>query len=203
MARIETVDELRRLYKMPTERVLRKQLDCLDRHCKRFIGLSPFLLMSSTGADGSADVSPRGDRPGFVQIVDDRTLAIPDRPGNNRLDTLANVLSNPAVGLIFLIPGVQETLRINGTATVHDDPALREDLAVDGKLPVTVLMVSIKEAYLHCAKSILRSRLWDEDAKIDRSLLPSMGQMLRDQAGPTGPVESQDDMIARYRRELY
>ena len=203
MARIETIDQLRGLYRAPSGRARDKQLDWLDRHCRRFIELSPFLLISSSGADGSADETPRGDGPGFVHVMDDRTLAIPDRPGNNRLDTFSNILGNPAVGLIFLIPGVQEMLRVNGTAAIHDDPDLRKEFAVDGKAPVTVLLVAIREAYLHCAKSILRSRLWEEDAKIDRSLLPSMGQMLKDHVGSSGPVESQDDMIARYRTRLY
>ena len=203
MTRIESVEALRRLYKLPNERARRKQMDSLDTHCRRFIELSPFLLLSSCSADGSADVSPRGDRPGFTQVVDERTLAIPDRPGNNRLDTLTNIVSNPAVGLIFLIPGFQETLRINGSATINDDPALLERFAVDGKLPVTVLMVTVGETYLHCAKSILRSRLWQDDARTDRSLMPSMGQMIKDQTRLTDPVESQDDMIARYQTELY
>ncbi len=203
MASIETIDQLRGLYRAPSGRARDKQLDRLDRHCRRFIEASPFLFISSAGADGSADVSPRGDRPGFVHVIDDRTLAIPDRLGNNRLDTLANVLGNPSVGLIFLVPGVHETLRVNGTATIHDDSDLLEGFAVDGKLPVTVLLVAVREAYLHCAKSILRSRLWEEEAKIDRSLLPSMGQMLKDQIGLSGPVESEDDMIARYRTKLY
>lgn len=202
MARIETIEELRRLYKAPTERALRKQLGFIDRHCRRFIELSPFLLLSTAGADGAADVSPRGERPGFVTVVDEKTLAIPERPGNNRLDSLTNILGNPAVGLIFLIPGFPETLRINGAATIHDDAALRESFAVDGKLPVTVIKVAVREAYLHCAQSILRSRLWDEAAKADRSLLPTMGQMIKDQAGLADPVESQQDMTERYQKQL-
>jgi PPOX class probable FMN-dependent enzyme len=203
MAQIESVEALRELYNLPSELARRKQLDRLDAHCRRFIELSPFMLVSSSGADGLADVSPRGDQPGFVRVIGERTLAIPDRRGNNRLDTLTNIVGNPAVGLIFLIPGYHETLRINGSATIDDDPALLEDFAVNGKPPVTVLMVTVREAYLHCAKSILRSRLWQEDAKTDRSLMPSMGQMIKDQTRLTDPVESQDDMIARFQKELY
>ncbi|MCG8691701.1 MAG: pyridoxamine 5'-phosphate oxidase family protein, partial [Minwuiales bacterium] len=131
------------------------------------------------------------------------TIAIPDRPGNNRLDTLTNLLGNPEVALIFMVPGVAETLRINGTAEIRDDADLCDRFAVDGKLPLSVVLVTVREAYLHCAKSIMRSRIWDPDARIDRSELPSMGQMIKDQIGSTEPAESQEEMVERYRATLY
>lgn len=203
MAKIETVEALRRIYKPAAGRALSKQIDHLDKHCRRFIELSPFLLIGSSRPDGAADVSPRGEAPGFVQVLDRQTLGIPDRPGNNRLDTLTNILENPQVGLIFLIPGMQETLRINGTAEIRDDTDLRERFVVRGKPPATVLRIEAREVYLHCAKSVLRSQIWEEGAKIDRSELPTMSEMIRDQAGQGGPLESQEDMIARYQTVLY
>lgn len=204
MAKIETVEQLRRLYtKPPSDRALRKVLDRLDPHCRRFIELSPFFLLASSAVDHTADVSPRGDGPGFVQVLDEKTIAIPDRPGNNRLDTLTNLLGNPEVALIFMVPGVAETLRINGTAEIRDDAGLRESFVVDGRLPLSVVLVTVREAYLHCAKSIMRSRIWDPDARIDQSELPSMGQMIKDQIGSTEPAESQEEMVERYRATLY
>jgi hypothetical protein len=202
MARIETEAALREIYKPAAGRAVEKQLTRLEKHCRRFIELSPFLVISSQG-DGLGDISPKGDAPGFVQVLDDKTIAIPDRPGNNRLDTFTNLLSNPAVGLLFLIPGVDETLRINGTAEIHDDDDLRERFAVNGKLPATVILVTVEEAYLHCAKALMRSRLWDPDAQVDRSELPSMGRMLKDQIGHNEAPEDQDVMVERYRKVLY
>jgi PPOX class probable FMN-dependent enzyme len=179
-----------------------KQLDRLDPHCLRFIALSPFVLLSTTGANGLGDVTPRGDRPGFVVAPDDRTLLLPDRPGNNRLDSLQNILDNPGVGLLFLVPGVDETLRVNGRAEIHEDPELLAQFAVDGRLPKTVLRIAVAEAYLHCAKALMRSSLWDPAARIERSSLPSMGQMMKDQIGVT-TAETQAEMVDRYRQTLY
>ncbi len=203
MARIESVEALRRIYKQPAGRALTKVIDHIDRHCRRFIELSPFLVIGSSRPDGTADVSPRGEAPGFVQVLGPRTLGIPDRPGNNRLDTLTSVLENPRIGLIFLIPGVQETLRINGLAEIRDDPELLDRFVVRGKAPATVLRVEAQEVYLHCAKSILRSRIWEPEARIDRAQLPTMAEMIGDHSGQDGPLESQEDMIARYQSVLY
>ncbi len=203
MARIESIDALRRLYKQPSERVRRKQLDRLDDYCRRYIALSPFVLVASSGADGLADVSPRGERPGFVQVLDERRLAIPDRPGNNRLDSMTNLLANPAIGLLFMVPGFQETLRVNGVAEIRDDDDLRARFAVGGRLPATVILVSVREAYFHCAKSIMRARLWEPEARADRGLLPTLGQMIKEQAGLAAPVEDEAEVLARYRETLY
>lgn len=203
MTRITSVEALRSIYPSPSERAVKKQLDRLDRHCRRFIGLSPFVVISSAGADGLTDASPRGDRPGFVQILDDHTIAIPDWPGNNRLDTLGNIVARPSVGLLFLVPGVDETLRVNGEAELQDDEDLRSQFERSGKLPRLAILVRVKEAYLHCAKALMRSRLWDPASCIERSLLPTMNQMIQDQIGDEGPVEAQEEMVERYRKVLY
>jgi len=203
MAEIKTTDELRRIYNKPAGRALTKQISRLDKHARRFVELSPFLVIASSDTGGRTDASPRGEAPGFVQVLDDQTLAIPDRPGNNRLDTLENILSNPEVGLIFLLPGVNEALRINGTAEIRDDDELLKRFEVDGKRPATVLLVHVCELYLHCAKAIMRSGLWEESSKHTERPLPTMGQMINDQAGTNDSVEPEDQMIDRYRKILY
>jgi len=203
MAKIETVDELRDIYVVAKGRAVEKELRRLEKHSRRVIELSPFLIIGTMGEDGLSDVSPRGEAPGFVQVLDDETVAIPDRPGNNRLDTLTNILHNPAVALIFLIPGVDEVLRINGFAEIRDDDELRQRFAVNGKLPATVLVVTVKQAYLHCPKAIMRAGLWNAAAQIDRKTLPTLGRMIADQIDSTAPTESQDVMVARYKTQLY
>ena len=175
--------ELRTLYGTPTERAVRKQMTALDGHCRTFIAHSPFLVLGTAGADGSLDVSPKGDAPGFVHVLDDRTLLLPDRMGNNRLDGLRNLLQNPHVGLIFFIPGVQETLRVNGRGRITTDAALLAPLAVQGKPPRTGLVVAVEEVFLHCAKALIRSHLWDPERYVERSTLPTLGKMLADQIG--------------------
>src|SRR6185295_322133 len=148
MAVVASQEELRALYAQPKERTLRKELDHLDKHCRRIISLSPFVVLATTNPDGTADATPRGGDPGFVVVEDDRTLLLPDRPGNNRLDSLSNVVANPGVGLLFLIPGVDETLRVNGTAAIHDDDDLRARFT-EGRPPATVIAITVREAYLH------------------------------------------------------
>lgn len=202
MALITTPEQLRQLYAQPRERSLKKQLPRLDRYCRQVIGLSPFCLLSSQSASGQADVSPRGDRAGFVRVMDDHTLLIPDWPGNNRLDSLSNILSNPAVGLLFLVPGIDETLRVNGRAEIHDDLELLGLFAHGECLPITVLVIKVEEAYLHCAKALMRSRLWQPDLQVDRGVLPSMGEMLKQQTG-AAVAETQAEMLERYQQTLY
>jgi uncharacterized protein len=202
MAAITTQDALRALHRAPKERTLRKQLDHLDRHCRRFVQLSPFVVVATADAQGWIDASPRGGDPGFVEVADDRTLLLPDRPGNNRLDSLTNLTERPEVGLLFMIPGVDETLRVNGAAELRTDPETTARFQAGSRPPAIVLRISVREAYLHCAKALMRSRLWLPDSRVDRTQLPTMGQMLRDQTG-SGPVETQTAMVARYRTELY
>lgn len=190
MTDITSESALRALYAAPGERALRKQLDHLDGHCRRFIELSPFLVLASTDGAGRMDASPRGGPPGFVSVLDEKTLLIPDSKGNNRLDSLANLLRAPGVGLLFLIPGVDETLRVNGTASVSTEAAR------------VAIRVQVSEAYLHCAKALMRSRLWDPAARNERSVLPTMNQMIKDQIGQEGEPESDAAMRARYQADL-
>jgi len=199
---VTSVDALRALYAAPGERAVKKQLSSLDRHCRRFIELSPFLVLATAGATGTMDASPRGGVPGFIKVRDERTLLVPDAPGNNRLDSLENILATGRVGLLFLVPGVDETLRVNGSAVLSraaDDLALCKD---DRRVPKVVVRVSVQEAYLHCAKALMRSRLWSPESQVERSLLPTLGQMLNDQTGIEVPAETQEEMIKRYGPDL-
>lgn len=203
MARITTVEQLRTIYDAPMERAVLKEATRLHAHHKRFIELSPFLTISSTGVDGRGDVSPRGEKPGFVHVLDDATLAIPDRPGNNRIDTLTNIVANPNIGLLFLLPGVNEVLRVNGEAELRDDAEFMSRFVVNGKPPKLVIKVNLKQAYLHCAKALMRSALWDEKARVPRTVLPSMSEMLHDQIGVKVPPEPNDVLVERYKTQLY
>ncbi|NQV56473.1 MAG: pyridoxamine 5'-phosphate oxidase family protein [Rhodospirillales bacterium] len=175
---INSVEALREIYAEPSGRAVSKQLSALDAHCRKFISLSPFMVLGTVG-----DVSPKGDHPGFVQVLGDNEILIPDRHGNNRLDSMQNILTNPKVGLLFFIPGVDETLRINGTAEITNDAALLAPMAINNKVPATGLIVHVEEAYLHCAKALKRSKLWDAETRIERSELPSYGEMVTRQVG--------------------
>lgn len=202
-ATVATEDALRDLYGEPVERARIKVIDHIDDHCRAFIAVSPFLVMA-TGAGTGFDCSPKGDAPGFVQVLDDTTLLIPDRRGNNRIDGLVNLVEDPRVGLIFLVPGVNETLRVNGRATISADPELLGRFVVRGNGPTTVLVVSVEEAFVHCAKALVRSRLWAADAQIERSCLPSTGRMLADHTGgAVDPVDYDANLAERHQRELY
>lgn len=202
MSAISSEADLRALHPAPKERALRKQLDRLDRHCRRFIALSPFVVMATADAEGRLDATPRGGEPGFVTVADERTLLLPDRRGNNRLDSLTNLTEHPEIGLLFMIPGVDETLRVNGTVELRNDADLVEPFRVGRHAPAVVLRITVREAYLHCGKAMMRSRLWSPDSRVDRSELPTLGTMLREQTG-MGTAESQAEMVARYRNELY
>lgn len=179
MAHIRNVEDLKRLYGPPSERSQQKELGRLDRHMRDFIGHSPFMLLATHGPSG-ADLSPRGDPAGFVHTPDEQTLLIPDRPGNNRLDSLVNILAQPRVALLFLIPGRDDSLRINGRAHIHDDPELLDRFVMRGKVPASVLKVHVDEAFLHCPKAFVRSHLWQPDQWPDHSGLESLAGMLKD-----------------------
>lgn len=178
---IATETELRARFARPSRLATLKQLDRLDHNCRRFIELSPLVCLATSRPGGLADNSPRGDAPGFVKVLDERTLLIPDRPGNNRLDSMANIVHNPNVGLLFLIPGVNETLRVNGRATIVSDAPFFDDLTVQGKRPRLALLIEVEEVYFHCAKAFLRSSLWKPETWPDRKSLPTMGQIFKDQ----------------------
>ena len=204
MTEIDDANALRSVYKQPAERAVKKQLDHLDIHCRRFIELSPFVVLASNGADGRSDASPRGGPVGFVKVLDDNRLALGDSPGNNRLDTLSNIAAHPQIGLLFLIPGVDETLRVNGTARSTTDAALRDALSIERKAPASVMVVDVHEAYLHCAKALMRSKLWAVETQIERRALPTMNQMIKDQTNSAETqLESQQVMQARYKEILY
>lgn len=199
---IDTLEQLREHYPPAQGRALSKQLDHLDPHCIAFIGLSPFAVLATGGAAGQLDASPRGGAPGFVQVLDRHSLLLPDAKGNNRLDSFSNIAETGRAGLLFMIPGVDETLRVNGEASLSDDAALLALFAGERNPPRLVMRLRVAEAYLHCAKALMRSRLWDSAAQVERSVLPSMGQMISDQTGGSATLESQAQMLARYAANL-
>ena len=170
---------LRALHHQPMSRATDKVLRALDAHCLKIISLSPFCAVATQGP-GGADISPRGDPPGFVRVLDARTLLLPDRVGNNRLDGMTNLLVNPRIGLLFLVPGINETLRINGTARITDDARLLSVCAINNRPPKVGLVIAVEEAFLHCAKALVRSALWDATKQIDRAILPTYPEMLLD-----------------------
>jgi hypothetical protein len=213
MNRITTIDALRALYGPARERSLKKEIDRLDPHARRLIGLSPFVVLAS-GAGPAADhpfdqldASPRGGEPGFVAVPDERSLLIPDAPGNNRLDTLENIArggeAGAAVGLLFLVPGMDETLRVNGRAWLSTDPDDLARCSHGARTPKLAIRVAVASVYLHCAKAFIRSGLWDTSRHIDRTGLPSMAEMMRDQIracrGETIEAETQAESAARNR----
>lgn len=204
---ITSLPALRELYEPVNARAAFKELKQLDTHAMRFISLSPFVVVSSHGADGRADTSPRGGDAGFVKVVDANTLLIADSPGNNRLDSLENIVATGQVGLLFMVPGVDETLRVNGTAVLSTDESELKLCEDSRRIPKLVIRVSVHASYLHCAKALMRSDLWNADKHLDRSQLPSMGEMLRDQvAGKMENsainVETQEQMLLRYQKSL-
>ena len=199
---IDSKDTLRTLYPPAKERSLKKQIGHLDRHCLRFVGLSPFVILASGNKEGHFDASPRGGEPGFVKAPDSATLLIPDAPGNNRLDTLENILGTGRVGLLFLIPGVDETLRVNGKARLIDDAGVLLRFRNEKRTPKLVIEVKVENVYLHCAKALMRSNLWDPASRVERSMLPTMGQMLNDQTGIQAPAETREQMVERYKPDL-
>lgn len=199
---IDSLAALRQLYSEPKERAVRKEIAHLDTHCKSFISLSPFLVLATSDGSHNLDASPRGGEPGFVKVSACGDLLIPDSPGNNRLDSFSNILSVGKVGLLFMIPGVDETLRVNGSAILS---TAAEDIAAcanERRAPKVVIRVSVEAAYLHCAKAFMRSRLWEPGSALDRSALPSAGEMISDQTGIRVPAETREEMAIRYAPDL-
>ncbi|HTO31341.1 MAG TPA: pyridoxamine 5'-phosphate oxidase family protein [Pararhizobium sp.] len=187
---INSEETLRRLYSATHDLAIHKIQETLGVHAQEFIRRSPFLCLGTQDLNGRADVSPRGDPPGFVSILDDRTLAIPDRPGNNRLDSLSNILANPAVGLLFMIPGFDDTLRVNGVARIATNPALLETMTVNSRVPTLAIVVQVREVFLHCAKALRRSHIWDSTHHQDRRQMPSLIKMILDET--TGAPEEEE-----------
>ena len=203
MPAITSTKQLRGLYATPGERALKKQLTHIDRHCRSFIALSPYVVLCTSDSEGNLDASPRGGEPGFCKVADDHTLLLPDRPGNNRLDSFTNIIGTGRIGLLFFVPGVDEMLRINGTAELRTDEALTVQCVERGKAALVVVSVKVREAYLHCAKAIMRSGLWNAESQVPRSVLPSLGEMIRDQTGDATTAETQHQMVERYKTQLY
>lgn len=191
-------------YGEPVELAVACELDHLDEHHQRFIRRSPFLCIAAAGADGQPSVSPKGDAPGFVEVIDEHTLLIPDRIGNNKVETFRNIIDNPRIACIFFVPGLRETLRLWGSAEIVQDPSLLQRGRVRGKLPESALMIRVTKAYFHCGKSLVRSKLWDEKRHVAPGEFPPFGQVLKDQAQVADSVEDleavMDDL---YTEQLY
>jgi PPOX class probable FMN-dependent enzyme len=199
---ITSLDDLRQRYDGPHERAVRKEIRSLDIHCRNFIALSPFLVLATSDPRHNMDASPRGGEPGFVKVTEAGEVLIPDAPGNNRLDSFQNIIATGKVGLLFLIPGFDETLRVNGAATISEAP---EDIALcknERRAPKAVIRVKVESAYLHCAKAFLRSKLWKPESHVDRSAMPTMGKMLSDQTGLSLALETREEMERRYAPDL-
>lgn len=199
---VENMDSVRAGYPRMLSRAELKVMDRLDRHCRAIIAHSTFCLVATFGPSG-ADVSPRGDPAGFVRVLDDRHLLLPDRIGNNRLDSFANLFENPAIGLLFLVPGMAEVLRVNGSGRVTNDAALLSASTVQGRAPRFGTVIAVREAFLHCAKAVNRAGLWDATKHIDRAQLASYGEMLADQVPGLSPEESARQGEEMARRGMY
>ncbi|CAN5634473.1 pyridoxamine 5'-phosphate oxidase family protein [soil metagenome] len=202
---VQTEEALRSVLGWPSARAVEKEKTQLDKHFRHFLSRSPFALISTSNRSGKCDVSPRGDGPGFVEVLDDRTILIPDRPGNRRGDTLSNILENPQIGLLFIIPRIEESLRVNGKAANVNDQSVLESLAVQGKLPQLAIAVETQEVYFQCAKAFRRSGLWEYEKWEDQSDFPSLGQILLDQVNPPNAnLESIDcELEESYKINMY
>ena len=193
--------DLASIYPKPSERVLAKARPSLDVHSKKFIAMSPFCVLATSGADGSVDASPRGGTPGFVHIAGDNSLLMPDRSGNNRIDSYRNIVEGSGfLQMIFFVPGIDETLRIGGRGIMSNDPELMKTMIEFGKPPRAVLRIDVKEAYFHCGKALMRSKLWNAD-RVERKVMPSIGEVIHDQTG-LGERESQEVVYERYKTQL-
>jgi uncharacterized protein len=203
MTRINDATALRSLYGTVSPLAQRKVLAHLDHHCRAFIALSPFLVLATSDGAGGADASPRGDAPGFVAVLDDTSLLLPDRPGNNRVDSYGNVIASPGVGLIFFVPGIDETLRVNGCAHVVNDAALLTNLVANGKVPKAGLLIEIEEAFFHCGKALKRAQLWNAGNHVERTSFPSLGRIIAEQTGQCSADEADARIESDYRLKLY
>ena len=199
---IQTTEQLRAIYKAPSERAVLKELTHIDPHLKRFISLSPFLVISSGDQHHQMDCSPRGGDAGFVKVLDQQTLLIPDSIGNNRLDTLTNIIATSQIGLLFFIPGIDEVVRVNGKATLQTDTDLLKHFDNLNNQPKLVIKVIVEAAYIHCPKALMRSKCWSKANQQNMDAIPTIGQIISDQTKSTAPVESREEMLKRYTPEL-
>jgi PPOX class probable FMN-dependent enzyme len=203
MNELTDADSVRAHYGEPSYIAKSKQLGHLDQHCRAFIELSPFVVVATTDAHGRADASPRGDVPGFVAVLDEKTLLIPDRTGNKRADSTTNVTANPHVGLLFLVPGINETLRVNGVVRITVDLAVLTPHSVAGKVPVSGMLVTAEEVFFHCGKPLIRANLWNPDRCVVRERFPSLGKILADQIAGGKADEYDQNIEEAYRTKLY
>ena len=199
---IQTLDQLRSLFKAPSERAILKELTHIDKHIQRFISLSPFLVISTGNQNHQMDASPRGGDAGFVKVLDPQTLLIPDSPGNNRLDSLSNILATSQIGLLFFVPGIDEVVRLNGRATIQTDVELLQHFQEMTNKPKLVIQVIVEAAYMHCPKAMMRSKLWSVQQHQSIDAMPTLGEIIRDQTKMPAPLESREDMLKRYLPEL-
>ncbi len=200
---VTTLEQLETLYGAKNPNSIVKEIDHINNGYRKLIEAAPFVAVATAGPEG-LDCSPKGDPAGFVRILDDRTLAIPDRPGNNRIDGFRNIVRDPRIALLFLIPGVGETLRVNGRAQISIDPDLMQSFAINGKLPRCVLIVHIESIYFHCSKAVVRAKLWDEATKIDRKSLPSTGTIIAELSrGERGGEAYDRELPERIKEQLY
>ncbi len=194
--------DLAAIYPKPTPRVIAKARPAIDDHARRFIAMSPFCVLATSGTDGSVDASPRGGNPGFIRVEGPNRLLMPDRPGNNRIDSFRNIVEGTGrVQFIFFVPGIDETLRVGGHGTLSADPGLLESMKEFGKLPRAVLSVDVTEVYFHCGKALMRAQLWSSNAQVDRGVMPSISTIIHDQT-QLGEPEAQAEVVARYRTQL-
>ncbi len=200
---VTTEEELRGIVNYPSEVVQRKEIHTLDEHCKEYIAKSPFVMIATSDADGSCDVSPRGDTPGFVKVLDEQHLVIPERPGNRRVDSMRNILANPNVGLIFVIPGLKETLRVNGRACVTKDPELLQQMVVKGNTPALAIGVRVEQCFVHCAKAFIRSGLWEPDTWFSKEELPVPAKILSAHAKMVTEKDVEQLLHESYTQRLY
>jgi PPOX class probable FMN-dependent enzyme len=205
---VKDEEDLRSLFPATHPLAVKKCQDHLDKHAMDFVARSPFLCIGTQSPDGLADVSPRGDPCGFVKILDNKTLLIPDRPGNNRLDTQVNILANPVVGLLFMVPGFDDTMRVNGRAKITHDPELLALMAVQDRMPMVAIVVTVEEVFIHCAKAFRRSKLWDPSQLQNRSEMPSLPKIILDQTSgaPDDPEKMKEidaDLEDEYQKTMY
>lgn len=209
---VTSLAELDALVPPASEGAAGKTMRRIERYARQYIGLSPFCCLATSDGKGNADVTPRGDKPGFVRVIDEKTLLVPERPGNNRMDSLRNIVQNPSLGMLFLIPGFEDTLRVNGRGRVTKDPGLLADSAVDGKLPKFGVLVAVDEAFFHCAKAFRRSKLWDPTAQVERNAMPTLARIIMDQMAEVAqealPAQTEvavwdKEIEEDYRTQLY
>ena len=197
-----SASDLTTIYPAPSPRVIAKARPEIDVHAKKFIGMSPFCVLATSGSDGSVDASPRGGNPGFVSVAGPNEVLMPDRSGNNRIDSFRNIVEGSGfVQLIFFVPGIDETLRVGGKGKLSTDPELLASMVEFGKLPRAALSISVSEAYFHCGKALMRSKLWSPDTRVERTVLPSIGEVIHDQT-KLGERESQAEIVERYKTQL-